>query len=361
MALSFLELLPELQNKVYSYCSEKDLLNVACCNSQFHQTVIHLLWYVFETEWKLFETKKGLKNKSKYFKYIAILRLTGKKTNFSSYDNRRRLAFSYRQIIKFADPLKLFSLHLDGFVPNSGFKLVSKKLVGLTELSLENIKIADWEYLWRLKNLKKLSFQNSHINDVCFQGIVTLQSLQELQLVQCSEITGRCLSYISQVRISKLVYAYQELFHSEDERIQDLSSLFDLKYLSLEFTGINDRLVTNIQCNLKNLIVLNVSWCSDLTDSCFINISQLIFLQNLNVSRCTRITDAGVLYLSDLKSLEWLDISGCSVITDKGLSYLAQVSSLKEIDLSFCTNISYESIIAYQKRYPIKKIILSQF
>lgn len=359
MVLGIPNLVPELQEKIYSYCTTSDLLNVACCNKNYYFTVIHLLWHVLKTEWKFLENKASVKKRTKHLKFTAILHIKDVGASSNDYANNSSKkkdecrASCYKHILKQCSPQRLHSLQLDGFLPKNGLELASVRLSGLIELNLSNIFFADWEYICNCKNLQKLSLQNSNITDVSLQQICNLQNLKEIVVVQCLELTKVSLQYVSNlVKITKMTFSYDWSFISTDDYIHNLGKLVNLTYLSLEFTGINDKLFSDIRFNLRNLVELNVSWCHHLTDSCMIYISQLVVLQKLNISRCTRITDEGLSYLSNLKLLNCFNISGCTNITDKGLLCLASVASLREVDASFCSNISYEGMLALKKSCP---------
>ena len=352
MSLDLTKFVPELREKIYSYCSTSDLINVACCNKEYYEAVIYLLWAVVKTRWKFLEKKSMVKKRTKHLKFTTTLYIS----ECGSFPSRKKedcRAANYKYIIKHCDPQRFSSLQLDGYIVSNGLELASATLSGIRELSLSNIFHADWEYLCRFEQLRKISLQNSNILDGSLKEVYKLSNLRELIVVQCLELTKVSLHHIGNAaKLKKLTFSYDWSLISTYDYIHSFTNLNNLVELSLEFTGINDNYFANATRNLKNLNALNVSWCRHLTDTGLMYICRLVSLKKLNISRCTKVTNRGLFHLSALRLLNSLDISGCTDITDVGLPYLNSVLKLTKVNISFCTNITYDGILKLRGSHP---------
>lgn len=88
-----------------------------------------------------------------------------------------------------------------------------------------------------------------------------------------------------------------------------------------------------IQENCPNLRSLDLSKCSNLTDTGLQPISELVNLTYLDLPR-TKITNTGLQYLSKLVNLTYLNLQGCRGVTDAGP--LSQLVNLTYLNLDGC-------------------------
>ena len=92
---------------------------------------------------------------------------------------------------------------------------------------------------------------------------------------------------------------------------------------------------------LKELVYLNLTHCEYVEDVVLTHISGLISLRVLVLVGCSRISDNAMLSIgTDFKDLVELNISNCKRITNQGLSYLRALHKLETLDIQLCHHIN---------------------
>ncbi|KAL0903884.1 hypothetical protein M5K25_025942 [Dendrobium thyrsiflorum] len=97
--------------------------------------------------------------------------------------------------------------------------------------------------------------------------------------------------------------------------------------------------ITALVSHAKNLVFLDLSRCSGVSDKALEAMGSLSFLTALYLCGCYLITDHGLTFLahgSSSKTLRILDVSECDRITDYGISSLQHMSYLQELKLAEC-------------------------
>jgi len=135
-----------------------------------------------------------------------------------------------------------------------------------------------------------------------------------------------------------------------------LSRLGELRILNLEgCLGLTDGVLDIVaEMNYRTIEFISLAGNSNITDNCFTKLAQKCKnLTLLNVSGCPQIThDALVDILKQNRRVSSLMISG-TYITDEGLATMANVMSAKNLtclDLSFCREISDMEILSISEK-----------
>ncbi|XP_072978557.1 F-box protein At5g07670-like [Typha angustifolia] len=104
--------------------------------------------------------------------------------------------------------------------------------------------------------------------------------------------------------------------------------------------GIGDSGIASLVSLAKNLTVLDLSWCSRITDEALGAIGAVSSLSVLCLHGCSLVTDSGLASLSNgpllSRSIRRLDLSECDRISDNGVMSLRKLSFLQELDLAEC-------------------------
>ncbi|KAK5578499.1 hypothetical protein RB653_008171 [Dictyostelium firmibasis] len=111
-----------------------------------------------------------------------------------------------------------------------------------------------------------------------------------------------------------------------------------LKILNLSYCSLIDcTTITNTTNLSKSLVSLNLRGCSNITSIGFKNIGkELINLKELILSK-TNITNKDCKYFKHLKNLAILKLNHCHEVSKDGLEYISKLSHLQSLYLSYCT------------------------
>ena len=154
-----------------------------------------------------------------------------------------------------------------------------------------------------------------------------------------------------------------------DDKLAHLAKLTSLQFLDLsecELNGYPHSTSWENLKNLKDLLSLNLSGCTDIQDSSLEYISNITNLQSLNLSMVRGkygllgnifMTDNGLKYLGKLTNLKILDLSKFRKITGPGvLEHLGHMTQLKSLDLSQCENINAARLQELKQMLPNTRI-----
>ena len=67
-------------------------------------------------------------------------------------------------------------------------------------------------------------------------------------------------------------------------------------------------------------------------------------LKVLNLRSCSNVTDKSLKVIGEAACIERLNLGGCYLISDNGMLHLKKLASLNSLDLSKCYNISWEDV-----------------
>lgn len=185
-----------------------------------------------------------------------------------------------------------------------------------------------------LTGLQKLSLRG--LKDDCLTSIISLENLQELDLVSAEITNLKGLSYLRNLRrlhlsgtkitsldgIEALTNLQDlNLFNTEISSTESLSHLINLQWLNLSQTKVTDLM------GLSNLVNLKVLYLNDTNISCIDTLSCLKRLQRLYLRR-THITNLEA--LECMINLTELDLHGTKIVS---VSSLMGLKKLRILDL----------------------------
>ncbi len=94
---------------------------------------------------------------------------------------------------------------------------------------------------------------------------------------------------------------------------------------------------------------LNLAENRKVTDVGLQRITRLAWLTELNLSSCD-LTDHGLAWLKELKNLRVLNLSYCNRLSAGGLKRLRELTSLAYLDLQGCPRINHAAIVKWISR-----------
>ena len=88
--------------------------------------------------------------------------------------------------------------------------------------------------------------------------------------------------------------------------------------------GVGDEGIAAIASGCRRLKVVNISYCSSITDASLHSLALLRDLMQLELRACTRVTSIGISYIAaSCRHLRELDVKRCSFVGDPGIIALA--------------------------------------
>uniref|UniRef100_A0A1B6CRF7 F-box domain-containing protein n=1 Tax=Clastoptera arizonana TaxID=38151 RepID=A0A1B6CRF7_9HEMI len=158
-------------------------------------------------------------------------------------------------------------------------------------------------------------------------------------------------------RINKIDFSKTLIDNNALNQISQIDKLKLKEFYLLGCEQLSNAGIINITEFQTGLTVLNVSYCSRVTDQALRSICKnLSNLAKLWVRNCRAITDLGVECLCNLKKLEVLDLSQCENISGvglrKGLCGEESNKKLKELYLEGLNTITSETVILLAKCLP---------
>ncbi|GJR61948.1 leucine-rich repeat, cysteine-containing subtype protein [Tanacetum coccineum] len=190
------------------------------------------------------------------------------------------------------------------------------------------------------KNLTLINLDGCvNVTNESLKAICEANHLKYLSLRGYYLVTDLGLEYLTNEDMKNCL---ERLHLNECVRISDkgicyLKKMTGLYYLSLSKCGVN---ITNVGvmaiCQLPSLMVLNLSWLRNVTDTSLSHIS----------SNCSKMNQ--------------IDFTGCKGITGKGLHALVHLRKLKTLKLFSCHNISWEDVKSFAVTSTIRIFGLSR-
>ncbi|XP_057325039.1 F-box/LRR-repeat protein 20 [Microplitis mediator] len=194
------------------------------------------------------------------------------------------------------------------------------------------------------KSLIELSLaSNRYLSDALFNRIVSIcPNLQSLSLTDCqlsfhSGVYKRFYpdnNSIEQASESLLTFFNVLLYIKRQAKI--------LKHVSFGSTLIDSTaLISLAGVEGLKLESLRLRSCDQLTNAGLRSLNNQINLKVLDISFCTRVTDQSLICIcQNLLNLESLNIRRCRAITDYGVSQLRLLKKLIELDISECEQLT---------------------
>ena len=168
----------------------------------------------------------------------------------------------------------------------------------LESLSLTYIEYIPDTFIYAINYMKSLKYLDLHCNLIPNDNFLKLknENLIHLNISRCKYLNSSCIDHICKYfkKLQSLDISYYYMLNN-DNIILISNNLQDLKSLDISHHFI-------IDANLK--------WISKLK------------LTSLYLSNCFMLTDEGIENLINLKDLEVLDLSGCWNLTDKSIIFI---------------------------------------
>ena len=218
---------------------------------------------------------------------------------------------------------------------------------------------------WELRKLKVLNLRSCRcISD---QGIGHLAginrnmgphgalALEELVLQDCQKLTDQSLKYMSVGLTSLRVLNLSFCSGVSDSGLRYLAKMPTLRELNLRSCdGVSDMGVGYLAQGGSRVTAIDLSFCG-VADQGVIHISQgLYHLRTLSLCNCNISDDSLQRLVRTCHDLDTLNIGQCSRITDVGLQALSQhLQHLRCIDLYGCTKIT---TVGLEKIMQMKKL-----
>lgn len=165
-------------------------------------------------------------------------------------------------------------------------------------------------------------------------------NVQKLSFAGCATITDAAFPQMSSPSLAKGLSPFQWT------SVDLFTPTANMSSLNLSGTQITDVAVRWISEFCPQLVALNVSGCSEVTDAGLGTVIAKLPLALLNASKCPKLTDAPFCNLAKRASahLRQVAFSSNPEITDNTMNALAlHCPNLRELDCSYCHRISDES------------------
>lgn len=227
--------------------------------------------------------------------------------------------------------------------------------------------------------MRELHLSNSNIDDADLCVILSMKSLNILEINNCDHIIGEIdEKYIENSMIHSLkiqscenltnngLHAFGAFKHLRAvhllscEKISDegiivlmsrinLTKLKVINMISLQITDASIHAITKSKCK-SNITKLSISNCINITDDGLREISNMENLTTLDFSECLEITDKGLIeFMKKIKKgtnkLLKVSMSGIEFITSVGMEAFIK-SNIKILDISGCPNINDTGLIS---------------
>ncbi|EDO42575.1 predicted protein [Nematostella vectensis] len=141
-----------------------------------------------------------------------------------------------------------------------------------------------------------------------------------------------------------------------DQDLASIAKLTQLKCLNLSNCyRVGDNGIQQIATNLTNLLHLDLSNCTDITDLGLHHIGRhLVRLKYLYLTCCRRITDTGVEALvHSMAELQGLSLAKCRELTSTGIVTIAEnCKQLKHLDITDCTLVNTQGLDTIRTTLP---------
>lgn len=202
-------------------------------------------------------------------------------------------------------------------ITDTALKAVATSCTGLLSLRMENCLLVTAEGLIMIGKscvyLEELDLTDCNLNDNGLKSIGRCRGLRLLKVGYCMDITYAGLASIG----------------ATCTNLRELDC-----YRSV---GISDEGVAAIASGCKRLKVVNLSYCSSITDASLHSLALLSDLVQLELRACSQITSAGISYIgASCKHLRELDVKRCKFVGDHGVLALSRgCRNLRQVNLSY--------------------------
>ena len=205
------------------------------------------------------------------------------------------------------------------------------------DLSGEEITSAEINDLLKLDGLRKISLRNTILKADMLQSIVTLQSLEALDLRGC-ELPVNGLSYLKSLpKLKRIRLSGKNAgMQLQDDDLGDLASIDSLRALYVDFFPIGDAGIKKLREH-PNLQELGLAG-TDVTDASLVDLASIAGLKKIRLAN-TEITGSGFSAIESHRSLKEIDLSGCKHLQQEYVSSLSKIPGMLKLNF-YDSNIS---------------------
>ena len=341
MSRLLLDLLPELLEDIYSYCTITDLINVATCNREHNNATTPRIWNHVQLP---FDVDIKSLSRPNLFRFVRKLAFCDKNDVISHPISEERVVDNYSTVFAHCDANKITSLTFNNFCCDRILQTAAETLNSLHELTVRKCDVITsqgWQAVTCFSRLNKLELFQCRISDAEIANIVESLDLRKLILNQCRDLTSDSLSSICS-RLTSLVNLTVSCWQFKDGSVafDRLSQMKSLRNLSINgYYHASNEDITLLR-SLTFLRDLDLSCSSNFNDSGLSKLSDLEHLKNLNICDCNKVTDTGVSHIASMSSLRVVNMSGCWKLSDFGLEQMKEMENLRELNIGGCRFIT---------------------
>ena len=339
---NLLNILPELQEKIFGYCYTRDIINLMSCNSKYKKTLkpilcshIHIsLGTLQDEKAPRFLERMGMripkqKKKLQRLQSARSIRIEGGRSDIwnsdgsvmSSAEWLDKMAANYRRVLSYCSPTRLEEVRVDRVITKANILYTCTTFTGITRLSISyawHVGEVHFLPISQLQDLVHLDLKHTPVGRLFLTAISDkLLCLRFLCLHGCVLVTEEGLEMLKVETLRTLdVSGIPEL---ADRAIDHISTMSNLKSLNMSHCKC-------IRCGqssglhkLSRLRCLDLSWCKEVNNDNLDVLSRFTQLRVLNVSRCMDIDDRGVKMIAKVKTLQDLSLESCVGVTDEGV------------------------------------------
>lgn len=292
------------------------------------------------------------------FHYCSIRDLKNLSLTCSSYNNALRPSVSHSIRISAYTLLETSDVHYEQLLEN----VKHAKSIRFIDNALRKKKGFYLELAIKFKKI--LDHSNPRVLKIfCyfprtgFNSVIKFSNLVELHIGPNAKIDAKILQEMYEV-LQLLQALYLRTCKIKSEELENISNLTSLRKLGVSMNPVTDEGLKHISL-VKDLKTLNLFSCTSVTDIGLSYIANLSSLVSLNIHGCFRITDAGLSSISVIPSLEGLDLCGCERITDYGVTCLSKLASLKMLSVGFCRKVTDLGISSLRDLHKLEKLDIS--
>lgn len=270
--------------------------------------------------------------------------------------------------------LKVLDLSLCKQITDSSLGRIAHSLKNLEVLELggcSNITNTGLLLIaWGLKKLKRLNLRScwnlsdqgiGHLAGLSKETAEGNPALEYLGLQDCQRLTDEALKHVADGLPSLKIINLSFCVSITDGGLKHIAKMQSLRELNLRACdNISDIGIAYLTEGGSKVLTLDVSFCDKIGDQALTHISQGLFhLKSLSLSACT-ITDDGLTQITkSVHELEILNIGQCHRITDSSLKAISeQLVNLKAIDLYGCVRITTQGLELVMKMPKLDKLNL---
>ena len=335
MSSILLQILPEIQDIIFHYCTSDDLNNLSCCNSFHHVSLQGFMWNkvtVPLSSMMLEHFPKSSTNQRAQLAHTKILRFHVGILLPKDVQLLGRISHHYSIILQAFQVGNLTELYLaEAFIDDRTLQMTCDLLRNLNVFSLvgyvyyaRRVTPTALKSITRIQRLKELNLHGTRLDDLVVRDIC--QKLPELHVFNAGDTN------LTDVGLCNLV------------------GMKNLKKLVLDRCRIGETGFKSI-ISLSGLAHLDIGSCSTIPTHAFVHLTQLTKLCSLNISKCV-VDEHTLSVVGSLKHLRELNLMGCTELLREGsMKHIGSLTELTSLDISRtkCSDAGLKELLSLRK------------